>query len=227
MIRLLVAALLLVAAGSTGWLLYDAGYLEREGLVEWAGDSGILAPLIVMGAMMLAVVVGPIPTVPISVASGLLFGPVMGFGYAMLGALLGAAASFWIARLAGRPVMERFFGGHASFCRDCSDRMLFWVVLGTRLIPVISFALVSYGAGLTAMSIRAFLTATAIGMVPMTFVYVAIGAQITVNVWWAAGGSAVALLLLLALPRIVERYNPFGLRRYLGHAGISSSLSDH
>ena len=217
MIRLLFALAVLIAAASTGWWLYDAGYLEREGLVEWARDSGMRAPLIVMAAMVLAVVVGPIPTVPISVASGLLFGPVLGFAYAMTGALAGAAASFWIARLAGRPVMERWLGGHALFCRECSDRMLFWVVLGTRLVPVISFALVSYAAGLTAMSTRAFLVATAIGMVPMTFVYVAIGAQITVNVWWATGGSAVALALLLILPRLVERYDPFGLRRYFTH----------
>ena len=217
MIRLLTALVLLAAAASTGWWLYDAGYLEREGLVEWARDSGMQAPLIVMAAMVLAVVVGPIPTVPISMASGMLFGPVLGFTYAMVGALAGAAASFWIARLAGRPVMDRLFRGHASFCQDCSDRMLFWVVLGTRLIPVVSFALVSYAAGLTAMSTRAFLVATAIGMVPMTIVYVAIGAQITVNVWWAAGGSTVALVLLLALPRLVERHDPLGLRRYIPH----------
>jgi hypothetical protein len=39
----------------------------------------------------------------------------------------------WIARQAGRPLVERILRGHVAFCRPCSDRMLFWVVLGARL----------------------------------------------------------------------------------------------
>jgi len=58
--------------------------------------------------MIVAVIIGPIPKVPISVASGLVFGPFLGFLYSMFGALIGAAASFWIAREAGRPLVERY-----------------------------------------------------------------------------------------------------------------------
>lgn len=86
-----------------------------------------------------------------------------------------------------------------------------------RLIPVVSFALVSYAAGLTAMSTRAFLLASAIGMTPMTAVYVTVGATLTVDPLWAGVGGALALLLVLGLPWLVERFDPFGIMQLLPH----------
>lgn len=208
-----LAVLLLLAWA--GWALYDAGHLSREGVVALADRSGAWAPLLVIGAMILAVVVGPIPTVPVSVASGVVFGPFAGFAYAMAGALLGAWISFRIARAVGRPVIGRLLRGHVAFCPDCSSRLLFWVVVGARLVPVVSFAAVSYGAGLTAMRTLPFVVATAIGMVPMTVLYVALGTAVRIDPVIAGIGGAVAVALVLTLPRLVERFDPFGLQRLL------------
>lgn len=213
-----VVVILGIMAG-VGWLLYDAGHLSRAGLIALAEDQGALAPFILMGAMILAVIVGPIPTVPITIASGLLFGPLVGFAYAWGGAIIGAAASFWLARLAGRPLIERLAGGHVAFCPRCSDRLLFWIVFGCRLLPVISFALVSYGAGLTAMTLRAFLIATGLGMIPMTALFIAVGTSLAVEPVWAAVGGVIAVAAVVAAPWLVERFNPFGLRDLLRRHG--------
>ena len=226
MSRVAAAVVILATLGWAGWELYSAGCLAREELVALARESGPAAPLIVMGALTLAVVIGPIPTIPISVASGVLFGPTAGFAYAMIGALAGAAISFWLARLAGRPLVARLFGGHIALCPRCSDRLLFWTVVLCRLLPVISFAFVSYGAGLTAMTTRAFLLATAIGMIPMTALYVAVGATLTVDPLWTAIGGAIAVAAVLALPRLVERFNPFGIVQLLPH-GDDLRAPDH
>jgi uncharacterized membrane protein YdjX (TVP38/TMEM64 family) len=212
------ALALLVLAAWTGWLLYDSGHLSRAALVALGERSGPWAPLILMGLMVLAVVIGPIPTVPISVASGAVFGPLAGFIYAMAGALIGAALSFRIARLLGQPIMRRFLGGHIAFCPACSTRLLFLVILVARLLPVVSFAFVSYGAGLTAMRTGAFLLATAIGMVPMTALYVAAGTSLTASPAVAAIGGLVVVILVLLLPLLVERFDPFGLATWLGRA---------
>lgn len=194
-----------------GWTLHSGGHLSRESLVALADRSGPWAPMLVIGSMVLAVVVGPIPTIPVSIASGVVFGPGMGFVYAMGGALLGAWISFWIARALGQPVVQRLLRGHIAICPHCSSRLLFWVVLGARLIPVVSFAAVSYGAGLTAMRAVPFLLATAIGMTPMTVVYVAIGATVRIDPVIAGIGGAVAVVLLVSLPHLVERFDPLGL----------------
>ncbi len=86
-----------------------------------------------------------------------------------------------------------------------------------RLLPVTSFALLSYAAGLTAMSARAYLLATGIGMLPMTFVYVAFGHTITLSPLWMALFSAALVTLLFVLPRWIERRNVFGLKKYFPH----------
>lgn len=206
---------LLVLAAWIGWLLYEGGHLSREGLIALAERSGPWAPLILIGLMILAVVIGPIPTVPISVASGVVFGPVAGFLYAMAGALLGAGISFWIARIVGRPFMHRLFGEHIAFCTGCSNRLLFGVILVARLVPVVSFALVSYGAGLTAMSTGSFLLATAIGMTPMTALYVVAGVTLTAGQGVAAIGGLLVATLIVLLPVLVERFDPLGIRSWL------------
>lgn len=215
---IVVTALIVVALLAwAGWALYDAGHLTRAGLIGLAQNNGGWAPLLLIAAMVLAVVVGPIPTIPISIASGVIFGVPTGFTLATIGALLGAWISFHIGRAVGQPVIQRLLGGHALFCPHCSTRLLFWVVLVTRLVPIISFAAVSYGAGLTAMRAGAFLLATAIGMTPMTLLYVGIGAAVEIDPVIAAIGGAIAVILMIVLPRFVERHDPFGLRRIMIH----------
>lgn len=216
---LLIAGALatLLLLGWVAWMLYSSGHLSRAGLVALADRSGPWAPLLVIGSMVVAVVIGPIPTVPVSIASGVAFGPVAGFAYAMAGALLGAWISFLIARAVGQPLVRTLLRGHVTFCPDCSSRLLFWVVLGARLVPVVSFAAVSYGAGLTAMRALPFLLATGVGMIPMTVLYVAVGAAVRIDPAVAAIGGIVAVGLILLLPRLVERYDPFGLRRLMTH----------
>lgn len=210
--RFAAVVLIPIVAGAAAWLLHAWGFLQRDVLASWAEAAGFWAPLMIIVPMIVAVIIGPIPKVPISVASGVVFGPFLGFLYSMFGALIGAAASFWIARQAGRPLIERILRGHVAFCRQCSDRMLFGVVLGARLIPVISFALVSYAAGLTAMSMRAFLLATGLGMIPMTLLYVVVGANLSVKPWLAVAGGLLAVAMIFVFPRLAERYNLFNLQ---------------
>lgn len=213
--RVVAIVAVLALLGGAGWLLRDGGYLSRDSLMRLAADGGPGASVVIIAAMIVAVVIAPIPTVPISVASGVLFGPVLGFVHASAGALAGALLAFGLARRLGRPFAARLARGHVALCPRCSDRLLFWVVLASRLVPVVSFGLVSYGAGLTAMTARAFALATLIGMTPMTIVYVVVGATVTVDPILAAFGGAVAVAIALALPRWVERHDPLGLRRLL------------
>lgn len=106
--RSAAVVLIPIVAGAAAWLLHAWGFLQRDVLAGWAEAAGFWAPLMIIVPMIVAVIIGPIPKVPISVASGLVFGPFLGFLYSMFGALIGAAASFWIAREAGRPLAERY-----------------------------------------------------------------------------------------------------------------------
>ncbi len=197
---------------------YRISAVVRPDQVEvWLEDTGVAAPIIFALAMAVAVIVSPIPSLPLDVVAGRVFGPLRGALYAVGGATLGACASFLIARFLGREFLARFFKGHVHFCRQCSDRLLSKVVFVSRLIPFVSFDLVSYGAGLTSMSLWKFALATFVGSMPLTLVYTSYGAVVLENraILWI--GGVVTVVLFFLLPRWIERYDLFYMKRYFLH----------
>jgi len=112
---------------------------------------GVWAPVCYMGMMAGAIVISPIPSLPLDIAAGIFFGPYLGTLYSAIGALVGSMISFSLARFLGRDILANFIGGHIYFCKDCSDKLLVKIVFFSRLLPVVSFDVVSYGAGLTGM----------------------------------------------------------------------------
>ena len=92
------------------------------------------------------------------------------------------------------------------------------VIFACRLLPIVSFKLVSYGAGLTMMSVRAYSLATLAGMLPITFAYNYFGSSILA----ASRGTIVVLGALMVaclflFPRLIERYDIFSLRKFFQH----------
>lgn len=200
----LLAGALLVGLVALGVWLYRSGFLEAQRLEQLSQALGPWGAPMLAGVMALTVVVGPIPTMVVSVAAGMLYHPLEAFSISMIGALMGATLSFWIARLVGRPVIERLFHGHVALFPHCPQSVLFGMVLVARLIPVVSFALVSYAAGLTVLSTRRFLLATALGMAPMTLFYVLAGKGMALDSGWMMAAGVVVFCLLLALPKLVD-----------------------
>ncbi len=190
-----------------------ADSLDPQRVIGWLEPAGGWAPLVFVGLMAAVVVVSPIPSLPLDLAAGAYFGPFWGGLYAVVGGLLGAIVSFLLARLLGRRLMERFSRGHVSLCRECSDKVLTKVVFLARLLPVFSFDLVSYGAGLTGMSLGKFALATGLGMMPATFAYTYFGSVIRVGKGAALLGGVLMVVLFLLLPRWLEKYDVLGMGR--------------
>jgi len=170
-IKWLLIVIFLLAIICSHFLFDISSYFHPEQIKKWLSSAGALAPFLYMSIMALAVIVSPIPSLPLDIAAGAFFGPTLGTIYSVLGGLAGAALSFLIARLTGRELIERFLGGHINFCTNCSDKVLTKIVFISRLLPLVSFDIVSYGAGLTKMSLKYFLLATFLGMIPLTFIY--------------------------------------------------------
>lgn len=216
----LLAGMLLVGLVTLGVWLYQSGFFESQRLESLSLKLGPWGPPMLAGVMALTVVVGPIPTMLVSVAAGMLYHPLLALLISMSGALVGATLSFWIARWLGRPVIERLFHGHVALFPLCPQTVLFGMVLVARLIPVVSFALISYAAGLTALSTPRFLIATALGMAPMTLFYVLAGKGMALDSGWMMAAGATVFCLLLALPKLVDAGwipLPARWRSYLDH----------
>lgn len=183
----------------------DPSFYSTERITGQLDRAGAFAPLLFVAIMAGVVIISPLPSLPFDIAGGAYFGWFPAGVLALLGATMGAAVCFLIARWIGRDAIERWVGGHVIFCGQCSDQMLTGAVIGARLLPVLSFDLVSYGAGLTAMSLGRFVVATALGAAPLTFLYTWAGPQVwthLVDFGWLAIPVVIAFLVV---PRWLEK----------------------
>ena len=150
--------------------------------------------------MILQSIAAPLPAFLLTFANANLFGWWKGAILSWSSAMAGAAVCFYIARLLGRDAVEKltsrtslkqideFFEKHGRLS-----------ILIARLLPFISFDIVSYAAGLTSMSFGSFFIATGIGQLPATIIYSYVGGMLT-------GGAKMfvtALLLLFALSALI------------------------
>jgi uncharacterized membrane protein YdjX (TVP38/TMEM64 family) len=198
-------------------------YFSPERLQGMLARAGSLAPIVYIFTMALAVVVTPIPSLPLDVAAGAFFGPFLGTLYSSIGALAGAVISFVIARFLGREFIERFLGGHINFCMTCSDKLLTKIVFFSRLLPVVSFDIISYGAGLTKMSLRNFTLATFLGMLPLTFIYNTFGSVLVVGKGLTIIFGLILVLLFFLIPRWIEEKDLFSMGKVFQHGPSHTS----
>lgn len=172
---------------------------------------GAWAPAVSALLMVLQSVIAPLPAFVITFANGLLFGWAWGALLSWSAAMVGAWVCFWIARSLGRPVVERLVGGsHALEVSDLFfERWGPWAILVCRLLPFVSFDLISYGAGLTPVSQRRFLVATGLGQLPATLLYSYLGQNLSgsVQVLFWVFSVTLALFVLGAVlgPRFIRR----------------------
>ncbi|MCG6658830.1 TVP38/TMEM64 family protein [Halomonas campisalis] len=190
--------------------------LSPEALSQWLNSRGALGPLLLLGLMVMTVVVGPLPTLPITAAAGLAFGILPGALLAVSGSLAGALIAFFLARLLGRDLLRERFRDNPLFGAQGSQRLLFVTVLLTRLIPIFSFALISYAAGVTAISAWRFALASVIGMLPMTLVFASLGQAFELHPLLSMTAAVMILAVMALLPWYLSRHRQSRLARWLG-----------
>ena len=169
-------------------------------------------PVLYVALMTMAVVISQIPNLPLAIAAGMIFGPFWGGVYSIMGGVLGASIDFWIGRLLGRKAMQALTGKTLRFCDRCTGSFIGWIIFLTRLLPVFSFDVISYGAGLTNVPFRVFLIATLAGGAPMTFVLTYLGDVIQVDSTITLILTSFVLIGLFLVPWLIRQYNVFGLR---------------
>ncbi|MBU2952804.1 TVP38/TMEM64 family protein [Marinobacter sp. F3R08] len=184
-------------------------------LSAWFADQGSIGPVFLMLLMILAVVVGPIPTLPISATSGLVYGMFGGTAIAVIGALAGSLIAFYLARLLGREAVQKKLADNPVFSAHGSQRFLFIAVFLTRLIPLFSFALISYAAGVTAIHVWRYALATTLGMLPMTFVFAGLGHNLEFNPTLTVAAAIAVLLMMSTLPLYLRHRPQSRLSRWL------------
>lgn len=164
---------------------------EAQSYVE---RFGIFAPLVFILAKASTMVFAPLSGSPLYPVAGVLFGFWEGFLILTIGDIIGGTIAFWIARVYGLKITERFVKSESSLMRKILDR------LGTlkgfifaRICFIPMPEVVCYAAGLTKMPFTQFIIVHVVVGLPMTAVLVGAGTLFT------AGLPPAYLILMLAL----------------------------
>ncbi len=181
--RVFAIAILVLVLMLAYYQLKEFGILARimdaEKLNGWISELGYGGPIMIIALMAVAIVINPIPSAPIALAAGAVYGHAWGTVYVVAGATIGAVGAFWIARLLGYEMLSRYFGKQLRLGWLGSQNALMAMVFISRLIPFLSFDLVSYGAGLTPIKTWRFLLATLAGLIPASFLLAHFGGELT------------------------------------------------
>lgn len=152
------------------------------------------------------------PGLPFTVASGAIFGTLLGSFVSWIGALIGATSGYWIARTVGHNVVLRWVKRFGRVDAAVSESRDFAGMLRLRLIPVIPLGTVNFVGGLAKTPFGAYMAATAIGIIPSTFIYTYFADSMLEGVGSGTSKalvslviSSVLLILLTLIPRLMRR----------------------
>jgi uncharacterized membrane protein YdjX (TVP38/TMEM64 family) len=194
----LVAIVLATAAGAWALrLLAPAIFSDRESLVAFLQRQGTRAPLALMGLQVGQVLLAPIPGHLLALVSGAVFGPWRGTLYTVVGVGLGSALAMALARLAGRPLVERLAprGAMANVDRWATRRgpVFFFLFF---MLPFTPDDLACFALGLSSLPMLPMLGLSVVARLPGHFASAWIGATATRLSWalWIAIAALAGLI---------------------------------
>jgi uncharacterized membrane protein YdjX (TVP38/TMEM64 family) len=203
------AAVLGLVLATGGALALTVDLPSVDALRAWLDGAGTAAwAALVVGLAL--VLLAPVPRSALSVLLGVVAGFGAGLAVALAGGLLGGLAAFGLARALGRPAVTRLAGPRLGRVDGLMVDRGFWALLLGRLLPVVPFVVLSYGAGLTAVRVAPYALSTAIGLVPSTTVQVGVGASAGVLAAWA---TPVAVVPVAAAVLVLTGFGAFAWRR--------------
>ncbi len=208
--RIFIIVIVIVALAALYLVISDSEYLrlftEPGMLIARIRGLGSLGPILIIGLMSLAIVLNPLPSAPIALAAGAVYGHVLGTVYVVAGAELGALLAFAIARWAGYDLTRRYFGEAGALRRIGSQNTLTLLVFVSRLIPFMSFDLMSYAAGLSPIKAWRFAVATLLGLIPVSFALAHFGSEIGEGNFQAVVAVILLLGLMTVAPLLLQMY---------------------
>jgi uncharacterized membrane protein YdjX (TVP38/TMEM64 family) len=221
--KLFAAALLVGLLAIVYWVLHESGtlttILDTNALHAQVVQMGAWGPVAIVVLMMLAILISPIPSAPIALAAGAAYGHGWGTLYVLLGAEAGAVAAFAISRFVGFETVHRWFGNRLSVGLVGSQNALMGIVFVSRVLPFISFDIVSYAAGLTVLTFWRFALATLAGIAPTSFLLAHFGNEMGTGQTSRIVLAVLALGALAGIPIGVKLYREWrAMRRRSGDA---------
>lgn len=210
-----IALFVLLGCITAGWWLITQSGInlsQPDTIAQSLQQLGWRGVLLYIVFLVAAIVVGPIPSTPITIAAGAIWGSVPAGIYGSIGIFLGSLTAYFIGRTLGRSVVRALLGKVLYLSTDRGEVYLSGLVFMAHLLPVMPYELFSYGAGISGLSLPLFSLACLLGAIPCAFFLTYMGSTLTVELPLALSLAAVVITLLLFLSWGVKQHNWLGLR---------------
>ena len=181
--------------------------LTVQNMKNYVLSFGVLGPVIVILICIVAAITSVIPSFLVVFATTTIYGWVYSAIITWFGYTVGAGACFLIARYLGRDFVEKLSSkGQLNKLDKFLGDEGFKSILIARLLPFIPFNLTSYLAGVTSISFKDFMLGTAIGQIPGTIVFAALGQFFTGSIKYAFIGITLFIAIVLIIGMAKKRY---------------------
>jgi uncharacterized membrane protein YdjX (TVP38/TMEM64 family)/Fe-S oxidoreductase len=178
-------------------------YLDSETLRQTVASLGSLGPL----AYMLLYAIAPalfLPGLPLTLAGGILFGPVWGVVYAITGATIGASLAFLISRYMARDwIRAKLSGPKWRRLEQGVEKNGWKIVAFTRLVPVFPFNLLNYAFGLTAIGFFPYVVTSFFCMLPACIAFIVFSSSLMDLLKGKVSPALIAGAVLIVLVSLI------------------------
>jgi uncharacterized membrane protein YdjX (TVP38/TMEM64 family) len=211
-LRRIAAAGLAIGGIAVLWLMPTRQALTA--LIGWVEQFEAWAMLVFVVVYAAAVMLA-LPSTPLILAGGLLFGMFWGFAGSLVGAAISAIGGFLVARhLLGR-WMARRLDRHPRFAavKEAVDAKGWRMVLLARLNPLLPASMQNYYFGVTSIDLWPYFWASMLGQAPWLLMYAWCGSVGNLSLTysqrqWSAGhyalfggGLVLSVVLIVAVTR--------------------------
>ena len=200
------------------FLMQKIGVSELRELI---GEHVLFAPMIyVLCFAILPIFLFPVPV--LAVVAGAVFGLFAGSLYTIIGAMINSVLMFYIARFLG-------FRAVSDFTQNSKSKILktlgepggkFSLILILRLMPLVPYNALNYACGVMNVSLRDYVVATFVGIVPATFIMVNLGEK---ALDMRSNGFIIACVLMAALV-VLSSWGAKKIRARRGDLGNNADL---
>ncbi|PYZ91671.1 hypothetical protein CR194_18760 [Salipaludibacillus keqinensis] len=206
---------LIAAIGTVLFIAWQTGLVNRlqdvTAMQEFINSFGMLGYLIFI-IVFIAVAVFMLPGAVLTIVAGITFGSVVGGILALIGATLGAAAAFLVAKYLARDMIVKKFKGNAIFDKvdkGVEENGISFLIL-TRLVPVFPYNVQNYAYGLTSLNFVKYTAVSFVTMAPGAFIYAYMAGQIvregiSMNLMMQFAGAGVVLFLVSLIPKYLAK----------------------
>ena len=173
-------------------------YTEKKSVAEFLTSLGYYSPIFFILLQALQVVIAVIPGELTGIVGGYVYGVSFGFIFSTLGLALGSLVAFELAKILGRPFVERFVNQKLvkkfEFLTTDTGATLCFLLF---LIPGFPKDVLCYLLGLSRMKLTTFLVLSTLARTPGTFLLTLQGASIRSQRYHTAGAIAATGVVVI------------------------------